>query len=97
MQALARQVYRECVTCARFAARTLKQITGNLSASRVDSICPLLACGVNYAGPIMLRATKGRDYQAFKGYMFLATKAVHLEAVSDLNTPGLLDAYGPAS
>ena len=53
--------------------------------------------GLDFAGPIQLRTTKGRGHKSYKGYIALficvASKAVHLEAVSDLTTVAFLAAY----
>ena len=69
IQVLTKQIYREYVTCARFAARTLNQIMGNLPEYRVNSIRPFLACGVDYAGPAMMSTTKGRGHKVFRLHM----------------------------
>ncbi|XP_076236255.1 uncharacterized protein LOC143180421 [Calliopsis andreniformis] len=52
--------------------------------------------GIDYAGPIHLRVSRGRGQQSSKGYIAvficLSTKAVHLEAVSDGSTETFLAA-----
>ena len=71
---------------------------GNLPVGRV--IAPERAftiAGLDYAGPIKLRASKGRGRTTLKGYIALficfSFKAVHLEAVSDLSTAGFSAVY----
>ena len=58
---------------------------------------PFWSSGVDYAGPLQLRAWKGRGHKSYKGYVCLfvcmATRAVHLEAVSDLTAGAFLDAF----
>ncbi|XP_046395808.1 uncharacterized protein LOC124163066 [Ischnura elegans] len=52
---------RTCVTCARFRGATLVQRMGDLPEERVKPQRPFLSTGLDYAGPFLLRATKGRD------------------------------------
>ncbi|KAJ8720696.1 hypothetical protein PYW08_006161 [Mythimna loreyi] len=88
---------RKCVTCLRYAASTKPQLMGQLPPARVTPNRPVRSSGVDYAGPIQLRTSKGRDHRAYKGYICLfvcmATKAVHIEVVSDLTTKGFLAAF----
>ncbi|XP_045490597.1 uncharacterized protein LOC123690703 [Pieris rapae] len=88
---------RNCVTCARHAAQTRTQLMGQLPPVRVTPIRAFYQSGVDYAGPIQIRTTKGRGHRAHKGYICLficmATKAIHLEAVSDLTSQGFLAAF----
>ena len=74
----------------------MNQIMGNLPASRVTACRPFSRVGIDYAGPILLRTSKGRGQHAYKGYIALfvclATKAVHLEVVSDGTTVAFLAA-----
>lgn len=87
----------KCVACVRQSAATRKQLMGQLPAVRVTPTRPFKCSGVDYAGPINIRTSKGRGHHAYKGYVCLfvcmATKAVHIEAVSDLTTQGFLAAY----
>lgn len=70
---------------------------GHLPADRVRPGRPFEFSGVDFAGPILLRASKGRGQKTFKGYICLfvcmSTKAVHLEPVSDLSTDAFLAAF----
>lgn len=54
-------------------------------------------CGVDYAGPIGVRMSKGRGSKTFKSYILLfvclATKAIHLELVSDLTADAFIAAF----
>lgn len=49
------------------------------------------------AGPLQLRTTKDRRHKSYKGYICLlvcmASRAVHLEAVSDLSSKSFLTAF----
>lgn len=69
---------------------------GNLPEFRVSLSIPFSHVGVDYAGPIHMKCSKGRGIKTFKGYIAvfvcMATKAIHLEAVSDLTTEAFLAA-----
>ncbi|KMQ91466.1 transposon polyprotein [Lasius niger] len=75
----------------------LLQQMGQLPVDRVQAARPFRSAGVDYAGPINLKASKGRGIKSFKGYICLfvcmASRAVHLEAVSDLTTGSFLAAF----
>ncbi|XP_076278422.1 uncharacterized protein LOC143208163 [Lasioglossum baleicum] len=92
-----KQILHECVTCARMRAVTGRQQMGSLPTARVQPSKPFLHTGVDYAGPIPLRTTKGRGHKSHKGYVVvfvcLATKAVHLDAVSDLTSSAFISAF----
>ncbi|CAK1603805.1 unnamed protein product [Parnassius mnemosyne] len=94
---LVKAFYRKCITCIRFVAATKTQLMGQLPAIRVTPTRPFKRSGVDYAGPISLRTSKGRGNHAYKGYICLfvcmVTRAVHLEVVSDLSTQGFLAAF----
>ncbi|XP_031783222.1 uncharacterized protein LOC116416922 [Nasonia vitripennis] len=70
---------------------------GNLPRKRVQRYRPFLHSGVDFAGPINLRLSKGRGTKSFKGYICvfvcLSTRAVHLEAVSGYSSNEFLAAY----
>ncbi|XP_045453765.1 uncharacterized protein LOC123663070 [Melitaea cinxia] len=88
---------RKCVTCIRHAPPSNQPIMGQLPASRVTAVRPFRQTGVDYAGPIAIRTTKGRGHRSTKGYICLficmATKAIHLEAVSDMTSEGFIAAF----
>ncbi|KAL7306684.1 hypothetical protein TKK_0001357 [Trichogramma kaykai] len=93
-------VHREmhnCIICTRYAGTKLGQIMGDLPPIRLTPVRPFLAAGVDYAGPIAIRASKGRGHSSYKGYICLfvcmSSKAIHLEAVSDLTAVAFVAAY----
>lgn len=69
---------------------------GSLPKHRITTNRPVLNSGVDYAGPIYTK-NKGRGKTCFKSYIALficlATKAIHLEVVSDLTSQGFLAAF----
>lgn len=91
-----RQVTYKCITCYRQKATITKQLMGNLPASRVTPGRPFLQTGVDFAGPIMIRINKSRGPRSTvtKSYIALficmATKAIHIELVSDLSTEAFI-------
>lgn len=70
---------------------------GRLPPERLRPARPFLSAGLDYAGPLRIRAHKGRGHAASKGYICLficlVTKAIHLEVVSDLSTPAFIAAF----
>ncbi|XP_037807268.1 uncharacterized protein LOC119600793 [Lucilia sericata] len=85
-----------CVKCIRFKQEQRHQLMGLLPAYRVNISQPFAHCGIDYAGPIQIKCSNGRGQKSFKGYVAvfvcMATKAVHLEAVSNLTTEAFLAA-----
>lgn len=75
----------------------MHQLMGNLPAPRVRMSRPFSHTGVDYAGPIEIKAWKGRNAKTLKGYfsifVCMATKAVHIEVVSDLTTQAFIAAF----
>ncbi|XP_063617952.1 uncharacterized protein LOC134790896 [Cydia splendana] len=88
---------RKCVTCARYAAASRHPLMGQLPSVRGTVNRPFFQSGVDYAGPINMRTSKGRGHRSYKGYICLficmATRAIHLEAVSDLTAQGFIAAF----
>ncbi|XP_045509320.1 uncharacterized protein LOC123704888 [Colias croceus] len=94
---LVRQFVRRCVTCTRYSNQNNQPMMGQLPTVRVTSHRPFSKTGVDYAGPIAIRATKGRGHHATKGYICvfvcMSTKAVHLEVVSDMTAEAFIAAF----
>ena len=92
---LARDTYRRCVTCRKASARTQQQIMGQLPSLRLTPAPPFSTCGIDYAGPFFLKKGHTRRPVIVKSYMAVficfATKAVHLEPVSDATARTFLE------
>ncbi|XP_050528192.1 uncharacterized protein LOC126898294 [Daktulosphaira vitifoliae] len=88
---------RLCVACFRTNPRCLQPKMADLPKYRVQQIKPFSISGVDYAGPITLKSTRGRRSPDMSAYICLficmATKAIHLELSSDLSTEKFLMAF----
>ncbi|XP_055681857.1 uncharacterized protein LOC129789234 [Lutzomyia longipalpis] len=99
---MARKIIFECVTCAKAKPQLLQQIMGNLPAHRVNLTRAFHACGVDFAGPLMIRASSLRDRASRRQpnvkcyvaiFICMATKALHIELVSSLTTEAFLASF----
>lgn len=86
----------KCIRCYRVQPKPLQPIMGNLPSYRVQQVKPFSRTGLDFAGPFSLKMGKIRNAKILKGYLCLfvclATKAVHLEVVSDLSSEACLAA-----
>lgn len=89
-----KKISNSCVHCVKSRPKLGEQIMGNLPSPRVTLIRAFINVGVDYAGPISISSKKGRGSKRLKAYICLfvcmATKAIHLEVVSDLSTDAFL-------
>ncbi|XP_066603078.1 uncharacterized protein [Prorops nasuta] len=95
---LIKRELRFCITCQRTKPKLAHQLMGDLPSDRVTATSrPFEVSGIDYAGPLQLRTTKGRGHKSYKGYIALfvcmVTRAIHLEVVSDLTTDSFLSAF----
>ena len=94
-EVIAKQLSR-CIKCFRHKPVESRPLMGDLPRSRVDPVSPFYKTGVDYGGPYNLLMARTRKPKVYKGYICLfvcfATKAIHLEAVSDLTTDAFLAA-----
>ena len=91
---LARTICKQCTTCRKAAAKVQNQLMGQLPASRTTLSPPFSTTGIDYAGPFVLKRGYTRKPEMVKAYLAIfvcfSTKAVHIEAVSDLTTEAFL-------
>lgn len=70
---------------------------GQLPIFRVTPSRPFYHTGADYAGPVSIKAWRGRAAKVFKGYLAifvcLSTSAVHLELVMEYTTEAFIAAY----
>lgn len=97
VKSLAKNYVNKCVICVKNKAKVYNQFMGSLPSSRCTPSRPFLNSGVDYAGPVQIRTTKGRGHRSHKGYICvyvcMSTRAIHLEVVSDMSTQGFLAAF----
>ncbi|XP_065087291.1 uncharacterized protein LOC135709030 [Ochlerotatus camptorhynchus] len=88
-----RSVLRQCIRCARVDPVQTQQQIGQLPVPRITPSRPFTVTGIDYAGPVYLRAPHKRAPSP-KAYICVficfSTKAVHLELVSDLTTAAFM-------
>ncbi len=94
---LAKQIVKRCVQCFKHTAQPITQVMGQLPASRVNPSPTFSQVGVDYAGPFQIAKRSGRKPPIYEKvyvavFLFMVTKAIHLEWVTDLSTPKFLDA-----
>lgn len=88
--ATVKKLLRKCVTCCRYKTTTEHQLMGDLPKPRITPSPPFYHTGVDFTGAVDVKLNKGRGVRTSKGYIAvfvcMATKAVHLELVTDLTT-----------
>uniref|UniRef100_A0A182ND73 Integrase_H2C2 domain-containing protein n=1 Tax=Anopheles dirus TaxID=7168 RepID=A0A182ND73_9DIPT len=92
---LTRKVFHHCLVCYRNKPILVKQSVADLPTSRVTPSAPFAISGVDYCGPFLLKSPI-RNRAPTKAYIAIfvcfATRAVHIELVSDLTTTSFLAA-----
>jgi hypothetical protein len=85
-----RRITRKYLTCFRLKATTATQLMGQLPEVRVKPSKPFTNTGVGYAGPFYVKQGGKRSKTNVKYYValfiYLSTKAIHLELVPELST-----------
>lgn len=93
---LVRKVVHNCVRCFRCKPTDSTYLMGSLPTARLTPTRPFKVCGIDYAGPILIRDRKTRNYKTTKVYICLficfVTKAVHIELVSELTSDAFIAA-----
>ncbi|XP_043062740.1 uncharacterized protein LOC122319478 [Drosophila yakuba] len=90
---LARQVVRSCIHCRRYRPTLERQLMGQLPKERITPSRPFSRCGINFCGPInvYLRIRGKPPTKAYLAvFVCFATKAIHVEVVSDLTTDSFI-------
>jgi hypothetical protein len=83
----ARRIVHKCVICFRVKPIIAQQIMGNLPKDCLTPSRPFLICGVDYAGPFLVKYKGQRSRIDNKVWVAIFvcffTKAVHIELVTD--------------
>ncbi|CAK9816429.1 hypothetical protein ANTPLA_LOCUS8963 [Anthophora plagiata] len=91
---LINQVLSKCIRCFRVHPTSQMYMMGDLPAARVSPARAFSTCGVDYAGPFLLKE-RGRSRVTYKSYICIfvcfTTKAVHIELATDLSTGAFLN------
>ena len=91
-----RKIVRQCVKCFRIKPPATDYIMGHLPAARVTENRPFHNCGIDYCGLFYIKERRFRNRIRIKVYVAVficfATKAVHLEVVSDMTTEAFVAA-----
>lgn len=86
----------KCVVCYRMRAKAGEQRMGVLPSPRVQPSFVFASTGIDFAGPIDVKASKCRTRVKYKGYIAifvcLTVRAIHIELVGDLSTGTFLAA-----
>ena len=88
---LSRKICSSCVTCRKCRPRMQHQFMAELPAQRVTASPPFTHCGMDFAGPFTIKLGRVRRPVEVEAhicvFVCMATKAVHLEVVSEASTP----------
>lgn len=94
---ITRFVTFRCIQCYRSQARPTQPFMADLPADRVRGVRAFLGVGTDFAGPFYIKTSSLRNARIQKCYLCifvcLATKAVHLEVVSDLSVEAFLATF----
>lgn len=90
----AKRVLSKCYKCFRCNPLPFQPLMGNLPANRVSQVKPFSIVGVDFGGPFFVTSRRVRGSKSYKAYICIfvcfATKAIHLELVSDLSSDNYL-------
>ncbi|XP_026684463.1 uncharacterized protein LOC113470313 isoform X3 [Diaphorina citri] len=93
---LTKKVFHKCNLCFIHNPKFVYPKMGELPSSRVLGVKPFLNTACDYLGPINITLSGKRGQRSQKAYICLficlATKALHLEVVSDLSTAVFINA-----
>ncbi|KAL1454491.1 hypothetical protein WDU94_010734 [Cyamophila willieti] len=94
---LVRKIVQNCNVCFKFNPKFANPKMGDLPSARVTGLKAFYNTACDFLGPINVVMEKKRGCRSVKVYICLficlATKALHLEVVTDLSTPSFLNAF----
>lgn len=90
-------VVQRCLNCVRQVLKPMDQLMGELPDRRVNPARAFQFSGVDFFGPVTIKARNGRGNVSEKGYVAvficLVTRAIHLEPVVGLSVGPFLAAF----
>ena len=93
---LLRKILRQCITCRKEYAVRLQQKMGQLPCERVQPTSPFHSTGIDMAGLFSCKKNSTRNSGTTKAwaclFVCLATRAIHIEVVSDMTTASFIAA-----
>jgi len=96
MKHVIRPMLHCCLPCFKLKAAASQQLMGQLPLARVIVSRPFVNAGIDYVGPFEINSGNTRSKTTTKCYVALficmATKAIHLESVSNLTFEALIAA-----
>ena len=96
MKQIIRPVLHRCLPCFKLNAAASQQLMGQLPLARVTVARPFINAGIDYVGPFEIKSGNTRSKTTTKCYVALficmATKAIHLELVSNLTSEAFIAA-----
>jgi hypothetical protein len=89
-----KKIIRRCVTCLKTTGKpyTIPD-PPPLPTTRTNDSPPFTITGVDFAGEIYVKSTKGRSNVYICLFTCASTRAVHLEVVTDLTVPTFVEAF----
>jgi len=97
LQSTVRGIIQKCVTCFRAKLNQSEALMGSLPARRVNVSRPFSRYGIDYAGPFLFHEGKRRNARSHEAcvslFVCFATKAVHLELVSDFTSEAFIAVF----
>lgn len=94
---LIKTVIFNCKTCIIHKHRQCQQIMAALPLERTSLSRLFTSTELDFAGPFNIKSIAGRGFRTTKGYVLVfvcfSTKAIHLEATSEVSTPAFLAAF----
>lgn len=97
LKVLIKSTISQCRKCVIEKRQKSQQIMAALPPERTTLSRPFTNTGVDFAGPFDIKTYAGRGCKVTKGYALVfvcfATKAIHLEATSEISTPSFLAAF----
>ncbi|XP_071055150.1 uncharacterized protein [Onthophagus taurus] len=90
------RIISRCLICFKVKPRSYAPLMADLPRFRIEAVKAFSIAAVDFAGPIFTTLNRRRGSRSVKSYLCIfvctATKAIHLELVSDLSTNAFIAA-----